>query len=252
MISYACYTREQFYPIILLLVTSKVSFVIGANMILATFILTGKVGIRVFFKELREAELELIRERAKYSMTETLLALTIFRNELTPTIFLFFGLLIFCKIFHWISRSRLDYLEQVDRVSLYAHSTLLLAISFMLACSVTISYLCIMYSKAEGKTVIILFAFEFGVLVLGSISNFSRFVICVLDGYYENGLLYKGLYFMILDLICDGLRFCTYVVFFCIVFVYYGLPIHIVRLVDESILLACLIYFYNIIFKCQI
>ena len=229
MIGYACFTRDQFYPIILLLVTSKVSFVIGANMVLAIFILSAKIGIRIFFKELRDAEVELIRERAKYSVTETLLALTVFRNELTPMIFLFFGILVFCKVFHWISRSRLDYLEQVARVSLYAHSTLLLAILFMMACCVTICYHCVEYSVNEGKTVIILFAFEFGVLVLSSISNLVRYIINVVDGYYENGLHYKGLYFMILDLIYDGIRFCTYVGFFCIVFVYYGLPLHIVR-----------------------
>jgi E3 ubiquitin-protein ligase synoviolin len=114
-------------------------------------------------------------------------------------------------------------------VSLYAHSTLLLAIVFMLCCCVTVSYCCVVYSIAEGKTVMILFAFEFGVLVLSSISNFTRYIINVIDGYYENGLQYKGLYFMILDLIYDGLRFCTYVGFFSIVFVYYGMPIHIVR-----------------------
>jgi E3 ubiquitin-protein ligase synoviolin len=229
MIAYACFTREQFYPIILLLVTSKVSFVIGANMILATFILTGKIGIRLFFKELRDAELEIIREQTKYSVTETLLALTTFRNELTPTVFLFFGILVFFKIFHWIARSRLDYLEQVARVTLYQHSTLLMAIVLMLLSCVVISYCCVVYSITEGKTVIILFAFEFGVLSLSSICNFVRYVINVIDGYYENGLQFKGLYFMILDLIYDGLRFCTYVGFFCIVFVYYGLPIHIVR-----------------------
>jgi E3 ubiquitin-protein ligase synoviolin len=229
MVIYACVTREQFYPIILLLVNSKVSFLLISNMIFAFTLLFGQILIKLFFGSLRDVEYELIMERAKYSITETCLALTIFRNDLSPSVFAFFLLLLFLKIFHWLSRSRLDYLEQVARVSLSTHTVLFILLLLLIAIDFTICYQCILFTHSKGKTVIVLFAFEFGILVLTGLNNLVRYLINMIDGLYENGLNYKGLYFMVLDLICDGLKFCTYAGFFCLVFVYYGLPIHIIR-----------------------
>lgn len=229
MVVYACLTREQFYPIILLLVSSKVSFVIGANMVVAMFILSGKVGIRLFFNELRDAELEVIRERAKFTTLDTLFILGIFRDEMTPSKFFLFGLLIFFRIFLWICRSRLDYLEQVARVSLYTNFSLLVANVLILLVCVTISYLCMVYSMDQGRTVVIVFSFEFAVLVLSAISNLVRYIVNVIDGLYENGLQNKGLYFMILDVIYDFIIFLTYLLYAGIIYVNYGPPLHILR-----------------------
>lgn len=229
MVVYACITREQFYPIILLLVTSKVSFLLIANMIFACTLLFGQIMIKLFFGTLRDVEYELILERAKYSITETCLALTIFRNDLTPNVFLFFLFLLFLKVFHWLSRSRLDYLEQIARISFTTHLSLFLILLLLILLDSFVCYHCMLYSYQKGKTVIVLFAFEFGILILIGLNNLVRYLINLVDGRYENGLHFKGLYFMILDLICDGLKFCTYAGFFCLVFVYYGLPIHIIR-----------------------
>lgn len=229
MVVYACFTREQFYPIILLLVTSKVSFVLMSNLAFATAVVLGQLGVKLFFGQLRDVELELLLERAKYSITETCLALTIFRQELSPVVFVFFFCLLFVKVFHWISRSRLDYLEQVARVSLSTHTMLFLIFILLIAVDAIVCYQCVLYAISKGKTVIVLFAFEFGVLILNGLNNFIRYLIHVVDNSRANGLHYKGLYYMVLDLVCDGLRFVTYVLFFCLVFVYYGLPIHIVR-----------------------
>lgn len=229
MVIYACVTREQFYPIILLLVTSKVSYLLIGNMVLAVTLLIGQVAIKLFFGKLRDVEMELIIERSKYSITETCLALTIFRNDLSPPIFAFFLLLLFVKIFHWLSRSRLDYLEQVAHVSLSTHTLLFIMLLLLIGVDSLICYNAILFSHSKGKTVVVLFAFEFGVLLITAFNNLIRYLVNIVDGRYESGLQYKGLYFMILDLVCEGLKFCTYAGFFCLVFVYYGLPIHIIR-----------------------
>ena len=76
--AHAVITREQFYPIILYLVTSKVSFVILSNMAVAAILLIGKISQYVFFGVLREAEVEQLIESAKYTITETCLALQSF------------------------------------------------------------------------------------------------------------------------------------------------------------------------------
>ena len=229
MVAYSLYSREQFYPAMLFLVNSKVSFVVMINMALAFSVLIGRMLVACFFGQLREVELELIYERAKYSITETLLALTVFRNELTPLIFVYFGSLIFVKIFHWIIRSRIDHLEQVIRVSLRTHVALVACILLVLIADTSISFMCMQYCIVKGRTVIILFAFEFGLMIISAMNSLVRYGITTADSQLENGLNNKGLYIMVLDLISDAIRFIVYVLFFSLIFIYYGLPIHIIR-----------------------
>ena len=107
LIVYAIQAKEQFYPALVYLVQSKTSFLLMGNMIIACATLIAKTFKTVFFGSLRGVEVEMLYERAKYSITETCLALTVFRNEITPTILLLFGSLIFVKAFHWLAKSRL-------------------------------------------------------------------------------------------------------------------------------------------------
>lgn len=117
LVMYAYQTKEQFYPTILFLVTSKVSFVLSGNMIIASAILLSKLLKSIFFGELRDVEVELLCDRAKYSITETCLALTVFRHEITPVILMIFGSLIFVKAFHWLAKCRLDHMYNVSHLN---------------------------------------------------------------------------------------------------------------------------------------
>jgi E3 ubiquitin-protein ligase synoviolin len=229
VVAYACYTREQFYTIILFLVTSKISFLMAGNMIVAFSVLIGKITKSIFLGRLRDAEVELLIDRCKYSITETLLALTIFRNELSPRIILLFGFLSFVKIFHWLGKSRLDYLQQLMPIPMISHIRLFSLLVTLGMVDVVVSYLCIIHTVTAGRTVIILFGFEFGVLTIAILNYMMRYILHIIDSRYENGLTSKGLYLMLLDLLCDAMKFAVYVIFFCLVFVYYGLPIHIIR-----------------------
>jgi len=229
VITYAAYTREQFYPTMLYLVRSKVSMVAGGNLVLALTLLFGRISKSIFFGSLRDAEVELLLEKAKYTITETCLALTIFRSELNPSILAMFGLLLFLKSFHWLSSSRLEHLEQIMPVSVSTHVRLCILILLLITCDIGVAYYCVQQTIANGKSVLILFGFECGVLVISVFNIICRFIIHVVDVNTRHGLVSKGLYIMIADLICDAFRFVTYVFFFCLVFVYYGLPIHIIR-----------------------
>lgn len=229
-ISYACYTREQFYPIILFLVTSKLSFLVAVNVVIAFAIGFGKFLKSLFFGSLRDTEVEQLVERCKYSAMETCLALTIFRHELTPFVLLLFGLLLFTKVFHWLCRGRIDYLEQVVPVPLFTHIRLQLLLLSLLVVDSFVAFRCIDATIVAGnKSVLLLFGFEFVVLLIGAFNYAVRYILLAADSIRENGLQYKGFYIMILDILCDGLKFVIYVAFFSLVFVHYGLPIHIVR-----------------------
>lgn len=56
MVYYAYHTQRQFYPTILYLVSSKLSFVVVGNMLLATIWILASIFKSIYFGQLREAE----------------------------------------------------------------------------------------------------------------------------------------------------------------------------------------------------
>lgn len=234
LLSYAAYTKEQLYPTILFLVTSKISYVVLGNMVVATAFGLSSLMQNLFLGKLSDSEVEMLTDKAKYATTETCLALTIFRNELSPSVILLFGTLLFLKGFHWLCRSRIERLDQIMPSGYTTHFRLVSLCGVLIGADVALSLFCINYTMNHGKSVLILFAFEFGLLVIEMFNMSCRYSLWTLDTIREAGLASKGLYVMITDLICDALRFVTYLYFFALVFVYYGLPIHIIREVGQS------------------
>ena len=68
----------------------------------------GKLFQKIFFGPLRLIELERLHERVWYTITESLLALTIFRDELDTLFVIRFVTLLFLKIFHWLAADRVE------------------------------------------------------------------------------------------------------------------------------------------------
>jgi len=187
LLAYAVYVHEQFYPIVLYLVSSKVSFVIAGNMALASALLLGRVSKTIFLGQLRDVELELLMDRAKYTITETCLALTIFRNEISPAILCLFGALLFLKAFHWLGKSRLEHLDQVMPVGYTTHMRLVSLILILAVLDALLAYKCIDYTMTNGKSVLILFGFEFGLLVVSILNLTWRYSLHVVDSMYAPG-----------------------------------------------------------------
>ncbi|KAH8092003.1 hypothetical protein JL720_5580 [Aureococcus anophagefferens] len=167
VVYYAFATREQFYPTVVYLVTSKVCVLCLGNQAIVFTLLVGRISKQLFLGSLREIEVELLYENSRYAITEAspaalaqrrgtpkprCLALTIFREELTTRVFALFTALLFAKVFHWL-----------------VHAS----------------------TRASGRP--------------------------------------RGSYVFAVDFVAEVLRFAFYVVFFTIVFTYYGVPLHIVR-----------------------
>jgi E3 ubiquitin-protein ligase synoviolin len=226
---YAYYTHRQFYPTISFLVSSKVAFIVIANLVFAASLFCARILKSIYFGKLRDAEIELLVDAAKYTVPETCLALTIFRNELSPTVFLLFGLLIFVKLLHKLSKCRAEFTEQLlplpwySQIRLYSlFITLFLVDGVGLAASVV-------HIANHGRSVLLLFAFEFGLLVLYTLNLTTRYVLQAVDAQTDIGLPSKGLYLMLVDMVCEVLKFVTYLCFFGLVFANYGMPIYILR-----------------------
>lgn len=226
---YAYYTYRQFYPTVLFLVSSKIAYIVIGNLLFAIALLVARIFKSLFFGQLRDTEVELLVDTAKYTIPETCLALTIFRNELSPAVIALFGTLIFIKLLHKLSKCRIEYTEQLlplpvaSQMRVYLLFTALYVIDFIGV------FLSVMHITTYGRSVLILFGFEFGLLIIYTVNMTVRFVIQVVDAMTEAGLTSKGLYLMLTDMICEIVKFLTYLAFFGLIFVYYGIPIHILR-----------------------
>lgn len=229
LIYYAFYTHRTFFPTILFLVTAKISFVMGGNLILAAILVIARVFKSVFFTSLRDQEVELLVEKAKYFITETCLALTIFRNELDAPIMALFTALIFVKLFHRLAKCRAEYLEQIMPISRLANFQI--SFLFLTLFAMDLFGLCssVTYVLNSGKSVVLLFGFESGLLMVYAVNSCVRYLIHTIDANSANGLPSKGLYIMIIDLICEVIKFITYLFFFSLILVNYGVPLHIMR-----------------------
>ena len=83
--------------------------------------LIGKLLGKIFFGQLRTAEIEHLIERSWYAVTETCLAFTVFRDDLSPKFVALFTLLLFLKCFHWLAEDRVDYMERSPNISVFFH-----------------------------------------------------------------------------------------------------------------------------------
>jgi E3 ubiquitin-protein ligase synoviolin len=226
---YAYYTYRQFYPTVLFLVSSKVAYIVIGNLLFANALLVARVFKSLFFGQLRDTEVELLVDTAKYTIPETCLALTIFRNELTPAVIALFGSLIFVKLLHKLSKCRVEYVEQLLPLPVRSQLRTYLLLGVLFFMDTAGASMSVLYISTYGRSVLILFGFEFGLLIIYTLNMTMRFVIQIVDSRLESGLHSKGLYLMLTDMTCEIIKFLTYLCFFGLIFVYYGLPIHILR-----------------------
>lgn len=115
---------------------------------------------KIFFGQLRAAELEHLIERAWYAVTETCLAFTVFRDDLSPKFVALFTLLLFLKCFHWLAEDRVDFMERSPNIPFIFHFrviSLLCLLAFLDIFFVNLAY----YSTlTKGASVQLVFGFE--------------------------------------------------------------------------------------------
>mmetsp|Transcript_75348 Transcript_75348/g.214284 ORF Transcript_75348/g.214284 Transcript_75348/m.214284 type:complete len:329 (-) Transcript_75348:68-1054(-) len=228
-VAYALHTRQQFYPTVVFLVTSKFSIVVLGNFALVLTLLLGRIVKYLFLGALRDVEVEILYDNARYAITETCLALTIFREELSIRVFALFTALLFSKVFHWLSHSRMEFVEQADQVSLRTHARLWgLMIMLLITDSFALAS-CVYLVVTKGPSVLILFGFEYAILSVSVLTTLIRYGLHLIDTQMEGSWQAKGSYLFFLEFMGEVLRFMFYLIFFTIIFTYYGMPLHIIR-----------------------
>jgi hypothetical protein len=71
-------------------------------------VMLGKLLQYIFFGPLRAIEVEHLYERSWFAVTETCLAMTIFKSSFDSQFIILFVTLLFIKTFHWLVQDRIE------------------------------------------------------------------------------------------------------------------------------------------------
>ena len=111
VVGHAVATREQFYPAVIYLSTSKVTLAVLANFALSIALVIGRFIQTVFLGQLRANEVERVSEALKFAFPEICISLTLFREELNLRVLTMFVALLFSKFFNVLVDERMNFLE---------------------------------------------------------------------------------------------------------------------------------------------
>ena len=127
-------------------------------------------------------------------------------------------------------QSRVEHVEHAERVSTLSHYRLGALMLWLYVLDGAALSMCAILCIRNGPSVLLLFGFEFAILAVSLCAAASRYgLFAVEQRLYEGQWTAKGSYVFAVDFVAEVLRFAFYVVFFTIVFTYYGVPLHIVR-----------------------
>lgn len=138
---------------------------------------------RLCYGQLRPVEIEQLYEKAWFAVTETCLAMTIFREEVGAWFLVMFTALVTGKVWQWIGEGRVEVLEQQPPANPRLFHTRL---SISLLLSVAYDFWLFSYTVntviAQARpNMMVMFLFEFAVLTTDSIRTGARYVLSLVE-----------------------------------------------------------------------
>jgi len=221
--------RSNFFSAAVYLSKSNACMLILWNFGIFIALMMGKLVQKLFFGSLRLIELERLHERVWYAVTESLLALTIFRDEFDTAFVIRFVALLFIKVFHWLSSDRVESMEQSPHISRLFHFRMTTMLSALWIADILFTALALESILLEGPSVLILFASEYLILAATNWNTTARYVINTIDLQSDVPWEGKSLLIFYVDLFSDFLKLTVYTVFLALILTFYGLPINVLR-----------------------
>ncbi|KAG9236734.1 hypothetical protein BJ875DRAFT_206461 [Amylocarpus encephaloides] len=286
----AFYQRANFYSACVYLSQSNLCLMILLNLILllyAGFICGFQ---RLCYGSLRPIEIEQLYEKGWFAITETCLAMTIFREEVGAWFLVMFVGLLTGKVWGWIGDGRVEVLEQQPPANpRLFHIRLTASLTISILYDVWLmNYTINTVIQQARPNMMVMFLFELAILTTCSLATGLRYCISLIEGKIikkqtEERLIErrrevreeraeiirqreavvasgtedsdaaqantplpseddvdemdievpgweaKGQWVLTLDLCIDFWKLCIYITFFVVLFMFYGLPIHIIR-----------------------
>ncbi|XP_062456799.1 uncharacterized protein LOC134154132 isoform X3 [Rhea pennata] len=215
VVAHAYYLKHQFYPTVVYLTKSSPSMAVLYIQAFVLVFLLGKFMGKVFFGQLRAAEMEHLLERSWYAVTETCLAFTVFRDDFSPRFVALFTLLLFLKCFHWLAEDRVDFMERSPNISWLFHFRIV-SLMFLLG---VLDFLFVSHAYhsilTRGASVQLVFGFEY---VLHSV-----------DLQNENPWDSKAVYMLYTELFTGFIKVLLYMAFMTIMIKVHTFPLFAIR-----------------------
>lgn len=235
VIYHAFNSRRQFYPAMVYLSTSKISLVLLLNMGLVIMCILWQLAKRVFLGSLREAEVERLNEQSWREVMEILFAITIFRQDFSVMFLAMVTALLLIKALHWLAQKRVEYIETTPSVPMLSHVRIVSFMGFLLLLDGFFLYSNIKHLlETKNASVSLFFSFEYMILATTTVSTFVKYVFYVSDMLMEGQWERKPVYTFYLELIRDLLHLSMYLCFFLVIFMNYGVPLHLIRELYET------------------
>ncbi|XP_015120108.1 E3 ubiquitin-protein ligase synoviolin A [Diachasma alloeum] len=229
VIGNAYYQKKQFYPSVVYITKSNPSMAVIYVQGLIIVFMTNTFLRKIFFGNLRAAELEHLVEKAWYAVTETCLAFTVFRDDFSPKFIALFTLLLFLKSFHWLAEDRVDYMERSPVITWLFHlrvATLLILLSFINLTMIEYAY---NSTLAKGASVQLVFGFEYAILLTVVLNISVKYILHTIDLQNESPWENKPVLLLYTELVIGLIKVILYVAFVTVMVKLYTLPLFAVR-----------------------
>ncbi|XP_064600380.1 E3 ubiquitin-protein ligase synoviolin A-like [Liolophura sinensis] len=229
VIGNAYYQKKQFYPSVVYITKSNPSMAVLYVQAFVFVILMGKFMRKLFFGQLRAAEMEHLIERSWYAVTETCLAFTVFRDDFSPRFVALFTLLLFLKCFHWLAEDRVDYMERSPVISFIFHTRVICLLSALGLLDLYFVNHAYYSTLLKGASVQLVFGFEYAILLTVVFMTFMKYILHTIDLQSENPWENKAVYLLYTELSMGLIKVVLYIVFMTIMIKVHTFPLFAIR-----------------------
>eukprot|EP01060_Flectonema_neradi_P038119 TRINITY_DN790_c7_g1_i1.p1 TRINITY_DN790_c7_g1~~TRINITY_DN790_c7_g1_i1.p1 ORF type:complete len:561 (+),score=98.91 TRINITY_DN790_c7_g1_i1:69-1685(+) len=228
VIASSFHTHQQYYPAMVHLAQSRLFNVLLSNSFMVIVSLGFQLVRYIFLGNLRVQEVEKVMENTAFFLMEIFLTLTIFSEKFTVMMVALFVLCVVWKIFHWLGQSRLEFIEQTPTVG--AGQLRLVLFLFTLIFVDGLSGLYFVNDMAtNGPSVRLIILEEFVIMSILASTSLLRLLVHFIDARRNRRWEGKGSVRFYLEIVSDVLQCGTYILFFFVIYSYYGLPINLLR-----------------------
>ncbi|XP_077465278.1 E3 ubiquitin-protein ligase synoviolin-like [Stigmatopora argus] len=229
VVAHAYLLKHQFYPTVVYLTKSSPSMAVLYIQAFVLVFLAGKFMRKVFFGQLRAAEMEHLIERSWYAVTETCLAFTVFRDDFSPRFVALFTLLVFLKCFHWLAEDRVDFMERSPNISYLFHFRVLSLMGLLGVLDCMFVYHACQSIISRGASVQLVFGFEYAILLTMVLTMFIKYILHTVDLQSENPWDNKAVYMLYTELFTGFIKVLLYIAFMTIMMKVHTFPLFAIR-----------------------
>lgn len=179
----AYYERPNFYSAAVYISQSTGSLMFLVNLMLIVAASFGYGLQRLFYGPLRPIETEQLYDKAWFAVSETLLAMTIFRDDIGLWFFTMFLCLLAGKVWQWIGEGRVEFLEQQPPANpRLFHTRLASSLILSVFFDVFMTQYCVSSILSAARPgVMVMFGFEYVLLAIASISTLMRYGLSLVE-----------------------------------------------------------------------